>query len=241
MRVIYTPAGKAREYSPLALNIYNGCSNACSYCYVPIFCKKDRESFKKAFPRDILKKLEIDCRELQALNNEQHILLSFACDPYQEIDKELKITRKVIETLNNYGQPFQVLTKNGNLAIRDFDLYKKTDCYATTLTLDNEKDSLFFEPRADLPEVRINSLVEAKKRNIKTWVSIEPVIFPEQSLNLIKKSIGYVDLFKIGKLNHFKEMESKIDWKQFAENAIRIMDDNNKAYYIKKDLAVYLN
>jgi len=32
-RLIYQPKGKAREYSPWACNLFNGCTNNCSYCY----------------------------------------------------------------------------------------------------------------------------------------------------------------------------------------------------------------
>jgi DNA repair photolyase len=35
MSLIYSPKGKAGEYSPLAVNIYNGCNHGCFYCYVP--------------------------------------------------------------------------------------------------------------------------------------------------------------------------------------------------------------
>jgi DNA repair photolyase len=31
---IYEPAGRAREYSPLALNHFKGCEHGCLYCYV---------------------------------------------------------------------------------------------------------------------------------------------------------------------------------------------------------------
>jgi DNA repair photolyase len=34
--VIYAPAGQAEEYSPVALNIFRGCGNCCSYCYSPV-------------------------------------------------------------------------------------------------------------------------------------------------------------------------------------------------------------
>ncbi len=33
--LIYVPKGRAREYSPLALNLYRGCEHRCSYCYCP--------------------------------------------------------------------------------------------------------------------------------------------------------------------------------------------------------------
>ncbi len=83
MRVIYEPKGKAREYSPLALNLYNGCSNGCKYCYVPAYCRRDRKEFKNntVVRKDVLKKLERDCQELKG--GSQQILMCFTSDPYQ--------------------------------------------------------------------------------------------------------------------------------------------------------------
>jgi DNA repair photolyase len=33
MQTIYEPKGKAREYAPLALNLYESCPHGCKYCY----------------------------------------------------------------------------------------------------------------------------------------------------------------------------------------------------------------
>ncbi|MBA7513488.1 hypothetical protein ES705_05504 [subsurface metagenome] len=241
MRVIYKPKGKAREYSPLALNLYNGCSNGCKYCYVPNYCRKNREEFKNntVVRKDVLKKLERDCQELEG--GSQQILMCFTSDPYQKAEETNKITRQAIKILNRYGLNFQILTKSGSRAEKDFGLYKKGDTYAVTLTFDSEIDSRKYEPEADIPEQRIKSLNEAKKRGITTWVSLEPVISPDQSLNLIDMTCRFVDLFKVGKLNGYPEMERKINWRQFGLDAIEKLEKYKKNYYIKKDLEKYLN
>ena len=79
MRVIYKPKGRALEYSPLALNIYTGCQHSCRYCYVPLALHRDKMSFRtNVRPRkDILKKTERDCMELQDQGNKEKILLCF--------------------------------------------------------------------------------------------------------------------------------------------------------------------
>jgi len=138
------------------------------------------------------------------------------------------------------NQNFQILTKNGNLATRDFDLYKKKDTYAITLTFDNEKDSKTIEPKADIPQDRIKSLKKAHKLGIQTWVSLEPVIIPSQSLNLIDLTHDFVDLYKVGKLNGYPKIESKINWREFGKKAINKLREYNKNFYIKKDLKKYL-
>ena len=45
MSVIYTPKGAAREYSPLALNLYLQCTHACKYCYAPSAMQRARENY----------------------------------------------------------------------------------------------------------------------------------------------------------------------------------------------------
>ena len=95
MRVIYEPAGKAREYSALALNLYNGCKNGCLYCYVPNFCKKDKNQFhsKVEVRQGILKKLVIDCRA----GISEKVLMCFTSDPYPE---NSEITREALKIFN---------------------------------------------------------------------------------------------------------------------------------------------
>ena len=42
---IYEPAGRAKEYGDLALNIYTGCPHECFYCFAPNVLHKTREAF----------------------------------------------------------------------------------------------------------------------------------------------------------------------------------------------------
>ena len=51
MSVIYTPKGKAREYSPYACNIYIGCNHGCKYCYAPSIRFTTREKYLVPVPR----------------------------------------------------------------------------------------------------------------------------------------------------------------------------------------------
>ena len=78
-----------------------------------------------------------------------------------------------------------------------------------------------------------------KENKIKTWVSFEPVINPSETLDLIKKVLSFIDVFKIGKLNHNKEIENKIDWTTFLYEIISILRKENKNFYIKSDLAKF--
>jgi len=237
MSIIYEPKGRALEYSLLSLNHYVGCSHDCSYCYARGIVTKMGKDFLKPYARpNLLAMLEKDCAVHQNAN--KRVLLSFLSDPYQELDRTERLTREVIKMLKRYNIPFQVLTK-GFHAEMDFDLYNRmTDAFAVTMTSINPFVSQ--EPNAAKPARRIDLLKIAHDEGIETWVSLEPVLWPARSLQVIEETAGYVDVYKVGKLNHDPALESQIDWTDFVTEAVTILNRLGKKYYIKKDLAEYM-
>jgi hypothetical protein len=85
----------------------------------------------------------------------------------------------------------------------------------------------------------IEYLKTAHEAGIFTWVSLEPVINPGQALEVIKIANEYVDFWKVGKLNHMKEYESRVDWKKFLFDTISLLNKLGTRYYIKKDLIAF--
>ena len=69
-----------------------------------------------------------------------------------------------------------------------------------------------------MPADRIEALKEAHSRNIHTWVLCEPVLYLAQTMKLIEMTHEFVDLFWVGKLNHYPKMEEKTDWPQFRSD-----------------------
>lgn len=235
MPIIYEPKGKAREYSPLAANLYSGCNHQCKYCYAPRICYKTNEQYFEIEPRrNLLFELEKDCKYHQ--NTDKQVLLTFMSDPYNKLDSELRLTREAIKLFNKYNIPFAILSKSKSL-LSDIDLFKKGNCQiGMTLTFDNDQDSLFWEKEASLPLDRIETLKTLKKNNIKTWASFEPVIKPDQSINMIEKTLEYVDIYKIGKINNYQGLDKQIDWNAFLDKAVTILRAFKKPFYIKHDL-----
>lgn len=237
MPIIYVPRGRALEYSLLAINHYKGCSHSCVYCYArKMMSTFTGENFEEPTARyGIIDNLIKEAPRYAG--TDKRVLLCFTCDPYQQLDVTEKVTRSVIEVLKNNDIPFQVLTKGGLRAVRDFDLYTAGDAFATTLTFTNEALSAAKEPGAALPAERIKAIQIAHEANIETWVSLEPVLDVEQSLEIIRMTSDFVDLFKIGKLNHF---HSEINWRDFGIRAIELCHELQKKYYVKNDLAEWL-
>lgn len=100
MRTIYEPSGRAKEYAGLALNIYNGCSNACEYCFAPAIMRRERADFY-AHPQERPGLLDALTKHVkQNPGHGESVLLSFTCDPYQSLEKELRITQQAIKISN---------------------------------------------------------------------------------------------------------------------------------------------
>ena len=236
MSLIYEPRGRAREYAELALNLYSGCTHGCLYCYAPSALQRQRQTFHaSAEPRkDIIRQLE---RELarDTRTDKPAVLLCFTCDPYSDTYKPA-VTRAAIELLHQIGYPVHVLTKGGMRASADFDLLTHPrDAFASTLTFLDEPDSLTWEPRAALPAERLEAMRLAHAAGIATWASLEPVIDPAQSLQIIRQTHEYVDLYKIGLLNYRPEAKL-IDWNRFGHEAIALCEEYGVPYYVKRDL-----
>lgn len=238
MQTIYEPKGRAQEYSSLAVNLYRGCGHGCQYCYAPQTLKIARKEFyySPAPRKDIIAELK---KKLEVFSTpDRYILLSFTSDPYQPLDQELKITRQAIELLKLKGCKIEILTKAGLNATRDFDLLDPAvDKMGTTLTFapGHEDEAWKWEPHATLPTDRIPFLFAAKNRGFQTWVSLEPVIDPAQSLRLIDITHEYVDYFKVGILNHHVHAKT-IDWKRFGNDAVEKLTKYGKEFMLKDDL-----
>ena len=256
--LIYTPKGRAREYAALACNVYKGCGHGCTYCYAPSATRKTREEFNAPTTRGatFLSKLEKEAAKYQIAGVTGQVLLSFTCDPYQPLDVEERVTRQAIQILHRHGLSVCTLTKGGSRALRDLDLLGEGDAFATTMTFLNDWSSQHWEPGAALPQDRIEALKAFHEAGIPTWVSLEPVLDDASSLEIIRRTHAFVDLFKVGKLNYHPLAQS-IDWISFARDAIELLtnlghtriedpDDTTKAdrdhklFYVKKDLAHYL-
>jgi len=234
MSLIYEPRGKAREYSPLALNIFSGCPHGCVYCFGPAGLKK-KDYFESIQPKaNLLNLLE---KELIKSSPKNQVLLSFIGDPYNKHANG--ITSLVLSMLLRFKVPVAILTKAPDNAIADAELFKKFGPnlkIGSSLTFFSQVQSIKFEPFAPLPTARMGALDLFHRKGIRTWASLEPVIDPEETLSIINFTIPFIDEYKIGKINHMPELGHGVDWDAFTIEAVNKLRAAGKPFYIKHSL-----
>ena len=244
MNVIYEPKGRAREYAPLACNLYMGCTHGCKYCYAPACMHKKPDEWHtaaRARGENVLALFERDCARLAkecADDATRRVLFCFLSDPYQPLEGELHLTRRGIETAARHGIKIDILTKGDSALIeQDLPLMLKAQTHlGITLSFINDASRREWEPMASTVQSRLNILRKAHEMGIYTWVSMEPVIIPQEALEVIRLVHDYVDFWKVGKLNHNKEVERNIDWPKFRDDATALLESFGSEYYIKEDL-----
>ena len=230
MKPIYNPKGAAKEYCEWALNIYTGCPHRCFYCYCPQVLRRNEEDFfSKAEPRKNIVEEVRKQLEREGITGKL-IQLCFIGDPYPT-GHDTTATREIIKLLKEHGNHVQILTKGDGS--RDFDLLDGEDWYGITISTADNNLAGIAEPFAIDPAARLMSLLFAKKKGIKTWVSFEPVIDTDSVLTMIGQYYQAFDRVKIGKLNYHP---SDINWAKFGSEAEALCETLGMDYYIKDSL-----
>ena len=240
MSVIYEPRGKAREYSPLACNLYLSCMHNCKYCYAPHALQRRADAYfcRPAPRKNILQSIE---KELRQHKFDKQILLSFIGDVYCETEDDNETTRDALRLFLNAGAPVAILTKGGTRCLKDLPLFRQFGRriqVGATLTFWDKAKSLEWESGAASPQERLEVLRELKDNGVTTFASFEPVVEPAESLAVLEKSLEMdcVDIYKIGKLNNYAGLDKKIDWADFLQKSLTLVRAAGKKRYIKHDL-----
>ena len=179
----------ARNTSPdvgfdRSINPYRGCEHGCVYC----FARPTHAYLGWSPGLDFESKLTAKPEAAQLLEKElrkpryrvRHIALGTNTDPYQPVERNLKITRAVMEVLAKFKHPATILTKSA-LVTRDIDILKpmaeqnlvKVSLSITTL---DRKLARRMEPRAATPSRRLEAIERLTKAGIPTGVMFAPVI-----------------------------------------------------------------
>jgi DNA repair photolyase len=203
---IYMPNGKAREYSSWACNLYVGCTHMCSYCYnnhgiTSGILGGNIVRLKKSLV-DEATAYEVFCKELdkyrEAIIAAGALLFNFVSDPC--IPDTIILNWSCIDYAISQGVPCQVLTKRADFldhpSVQNALSHPELLRVGFSLTGCDE-----LEPGASPNLERIQAMHVLHQAGIPTWASIEPIIDPQKSLDVLKHSIDFCDHYKIGILS----------------------------------------
>ena len=167
-----------------SINPYRGCEHGCIYCYArpshaylglsPGLDFETRLVFKPdaaALLRAELAKPGYACAPIALGSN---------TDPYQPVERDLGITRAVLEVLADCGHPVTIVTKSARVE-RDIDLLaamagdNRCSVSVSVTTLDRSL-ARRMEPRASAPHRRLETVRRLIEAGVPTGVMAAPMI-----------------------------------------------------------------
>ncbi len=168
----------------LSMNPYQGCEHGCVYCYARNTHEYYGFSAGLDFESRIIAKPDAPrLLEQQLLQSNWHptpIMLSGNTDCYQPLEREMKLTRGMLEVLVRYRHPVGIITKN-SLILRDTDLLqelasqKLVGVFISVTTLDEELRRTM-EPRTASAIKRLETVEQLNKSGVPTGVFMAPII-----------------------------------------------------------------
>ncbi len=167
-----------------SINAYRGCEHGCIYCYarpahayLNLSPGLDFET-KLFFKPDAAKLLKAELAK--PAYKPSPIALGSNTDPYQPIERHLKITRALLEVFDQTNHPFTIVTKS-TLIERDFELLaslaerRLVSVMVSVTTLDNDLKRIL-EPRTPSGMRRVRVIKRLSDAGIDTGVLVAPVI-----------------------------------------------------------------
>ena len=168
----------------LSVNPYRGCEHGCIYCYARPTHSYLNLSPGLDFETQIIAKQNI----AQLLRDElcapryvpRLLNIGSATDCYQPVERDLQLTRSLIEVMRDARHPFSLITKSSGVE-RDLDLLaplaaqRLAAVYVTITTLDPAL-ARRMEPRAAAPHRRLRTIRALADAGVPVGVSVAPQI-----------------------------------------------------------------
>ncbi|MBA4851980.1 radical SAM protein [Emticicia sp. BO119] len=161
------------------LNPYSGCTFACSYCYAAFFTKTDEE--QNNWGRWVRVKenaLQLLIKYRKKPLYRKSIYMSSVTDPYQPIERELELTRSLLQEFIKYHDIRLVIQTRSPLVARDIELFKQfRDIQVNmSVTTDTEEVRKVFEPVCSSIEMRLKAIRQVREAGINACISLAPLL-----------------------------------------------------------------
>ena len=167
-----------------SINPYRGCEHGCIYCYarpshawLGLSPGLDFESqlYHKPDAPELLRK-ELSKPRYQC----KTISLGSITDPYQPVERELMLTRRILQVLSDCNHPVQIVTKSSSV-VRDIDILmgmagRQLAGVCVSITTLDRQLARTMEPRAHTPEKRLLAIEKLNQANIPVTVLAAPMI-----------------------------------------------------------------
>lgn len=196
--ILKKTTGKAREYAKWSCNLYVGCSNDCSYCYLKRGYIGENEPRLKSLLRNPQTVFLLFQSEMDAYVEElkrDGLFFTFSSDPM--LHETIQLNMQCAAYAISKGIHVTILTKcawwNDKNAFKFIVEHKEMFTVGFTLT---GVDSM--EPGASPNEERIALMKNLHEHGVSTFASIEPVIDFRRSYDMIAKSAPFCDEYGIG-------------------------------------------
>lgn len=171
-------------YDAYSMNPYQGCEHGCIYCYARVTHEYLGFSAGLDFESKIMVKMNVVELLEKALSRKSYvpkpIMLSGNTDCYQPMEREQKLTRRILQTLLKHKHPVSIITKNA-LILRDLDLLEEMASQnllhvSISITSLNEELRMLMEPRTATYKRRVGLVKELSSARIPVNVMMAPLI-----------------------------------------------------------------
>jgi DNA repair photolyase len=166
------------------INPYRGCTHSCHYCFARAFHSYLDLGIGDDFSSRIIVKtnvVDVLRRELASPRWEgEAIAMGTATDPYQHCEGRYKLTRGVVGTLADFGNPLSMLTKS-TMIVRDLDVFRRlaeradVSVAMSVGTLDEDVRRVV-EPGTPPGRRRLEILGRFADAGIRTGVLVAPIL-----------------------------------------------------------------
>ncbi len=158
-------------------NLYRGCSHGCIYCDSRSSCYGDT-NFDKVKPKE--NSLEIIECELIKKRGKCLIGTGSMSDPYNPLEKKLKLTKGLLQLANKYHHGIVIITKSTTILDDVYELLRITTHSSVTVifTITTYDDDLckLIEPNVCVTSERIKAIEVLSKFGITTGVLLMPIL-----------------------------------------------------------------
>ncbi len=167
-----------------SINPYRGCEHGCIYCFARPTHAYYGLSPGLDFETKLFQKPDAPERLAEELRKPGYkpafVALGANTDPYQPIERDLKITRRILQTLSDFKHPFAIVTKSP-LVVRDLDIIAPLAAeglamVSVSITTLNRTLARQLEPRAPTASKRLGAVAALSEARVPTCVLAAPMI-----------------------------------------------------------------